>query len=179
MVSVDRKLMYAIFDYSQIHTSSSLRSSLALLSDPKNMSIAVGISWLSSIEAEILRYCICNSGDAWRHTLIYHLPRCQTVFTLVPLSCWKPKMWVQPLYRCYLVYKLRYKYFRFSGRHLGFLVSGYINQHGWEQNLLAHSLSYVLQMFVVEQYAFDKRLRAVPRWKQEFTEYCRKLIRTS
>ena len=28
-----------------------------------------------------------------------------------------------------LVYKLRYKYFRFSGRHLGFIISGYFNQH--------------------------------------------------
>ena len=27
--------------------------------------------------------------------------------------------------RFYLVYKLRYKYFRFGGRHLGFPTSGY------------------------------------------------------
>ena len=64
MASVDRKLMYPIyiFDYSQIHTSSSLRNSLVLLPDPINMGIAVGISSLSSIEAEILRYSICTSG---------------------------------------------------------------------------------------------------------------------
>ena len=46
--------MYAIFDSSQIHTSSSLRSSLVLLPDPENMGVAFGISLLSSIEAEIL-----------------------------------------------------------------------------------------------------------------------------
>ena len=54
MASVDRKLMYAIYDSSRIHTSSSLQSSLVLLPDPKNMRIAFGIPLPSSIEAEIL-----------------------------------------------------------------------------------------------------------------------------
>ena len=53
MASVNRKLMYAVFDFSQVHTSSSLRSSLVLLPDPENMDGAVGTSLLSCIEAEI------------------------------------------------------------------------------------------------------------------------------
>ena len=39
---VDRKLIRAIFNSSQIHSSSSLRSSLVFLPDPENMGIAVG-----------------------------------------------------------------------------------------------------------------------------------------
>ena len=53
MAAVNRKLMYAVLDSSQIHTSSSLRSSLVLLPDPENMDIAVGISLLSCIQADI------------------------------------------------------------------------------------------------------------------------------
>ena len=37
IASVDRKVIYAIFDSSQIHTSSSRRSSLVLLPDPEIM----------------------------------------------------------------------------------------------------------------------------------------------
>ena len=61
MVSINRKLLYPVFDNSQIYTSSSLRNSLVLLLDPVNMSLAVGISLLSSIEAEI-------------HVISYQLP---------------------------------------------------------------------------------------------------------
>ena len=53
MASVNRKLIGSIFDFSQIHTSSSLRSSLAVLPDSENMRIAVSISLLSCIRAEI------------------------------------------------------------------------------------------------------------------------------
>ena len=53
MASVNRKLICTIFDSQQIHASSSLRSSLALLPDPENMGTAVGISWLWCIEAEL------------------------------------------------------------------------------------------------------------------------------
>ena len=66
MTSVNRKLMYAILDSSQIHTSSSLCSSLVLLSDPKNMGIAVGVSLLSSVQAEIYditHVLAVNGGD--------------------------------------------------------------------------------------------------------------------
>ena len=72
MASVDRKLFYAIFDYSQIHKSSSLRNSLVLLLDPKNMGIAVGISLQSIIEAEI-------------HVIAYALPVMAAIFEL-PLT---------------------------------------------------------------------------------------------
>ena len=41
MASVNRKKMYAIFDSSQIHTSSNLRSSLVSFPDPDNMGIAL------------------------------------------------------------------------------------------------------------------------------------------
>ena len=41
VVIVNRKLIFAIFDFSQIHKSSSLHSSLILLPDPKNEGIAV------------------------------------------------------------------------------------------------------------------------------------------
>ena len=50
---IDFRLMAAIFDFSLIQTSDSLRSSLVLLSDPENMVIAVEISLLSCIAAEI------------------------------------------------------------------------------------------------------------------------------
>ena len=51
--SVNRKLTCAILDSSQIHTSSSLRSSLVVLPDSKNMGIAVEIVLLSCMRAEI------------------------------------------------------------------------------------------------------------------------------
>ena len=54
LVAVDRKLIWAIFDSSQIYTSSSLLSSQVVLPDPENMVIAVGLSLLSCIrQAEI------------------------------------------------------------------------------------------------------------------------------
>ena len=42
-----------IFDSQLIHTSGGLRSGLVVLPDRENMGIAVGISLLSCIEAEI------------------------------------------------------------------------------------------------------------------------------
>ena len=42
-----------IFNSQLIHTSGGLRSSLVVLPDSKNMDIAVGISLLTCIEAEI------------------------------------------------------------------------------------------------------------------------------
>ena len=53
MASVNRKLICAIFDSLQIHTLGSLRSGIALLPDPENKGLAVGISLLSCMEAEI------------------------------------------------------------------------------------------------------------------------------
>ena len=64
MTSVNRKLIYAILDSSQIHTSSSLRSSLVLLLDPENIGIAVGVSLLSSVLAEVydITYVLAVNG---------------------------------------------------------------------------------------------------------------------
>ena len=53
MASVNWKLVCAIFDSSQIHTSGSLRSSLIGQLNPENMGIAVGIPLLLCIEADI------------------------------------------------------------------------------------------------------------------------------
>ena len=53
MASVNGKLVCTIFDSSQIHTLISLRSSLVLLPDPENRGTAVGVSFLSCLQAEI------------------------------------------------------------------------------------------------------------------------------
>ena len=53
MASVNRKLIRAIFDASQMHTASSLRSSLVLLPAPESMGIALGILLPSCVQAEI------------------------------------------------------------------------------------------------------------------------------
>ena len=55
--------MAAIFDLLVIRMSESVHTISAVLLDPENMGIAFGISSLSGIEAEVLRYFICTSGD--------------------------------------------------------------------------------------------------------------------
>ena len=45
--------MVAIFDFLHFQTSDSILTSLTVLLDPENMGIAVGISLLSWVEAEI------------------------------------------------------------------------------------------------------------------------------
>jgi len=59
------RLMAAIFDLSLIRTSDSLRSSLVVSPDLENMGIAVGISLLSCIEAEIcvISYLLLVNGS--------------------------------------------------------------------------------------------------------------------
>ena len=47
VVIVNRNFIFAIFDFSQIHKSSSLRSSLILLPDPENKGIAVVVVYTS------------------------------------------------------------------------------------------------------------------------------------
>ena len=55
-----------------------------------------------------------------------------TISAMAPLSSWASKTWVEPLRsRFYLIWKPRYKYFRFTGRHLEFPTSGYIEYHPW------------------------------------------------
>ena len=52
--------------------SESVHISSAALADLENVSVAFGISLLSLIEAKVLRYFICTSGNC-RPSLIYHL----------------------------------------------------------------------------------------------------------
>ena len=47
------QLMAAIFDFQHTQSSDSILTSLSMLPDPKNVGIAVGISLLSCVEAEI------------------------------------------------------------------------------------------------------------------------------
>ena len=53
MSSVNRKLLSAILDFRHTQTSDSIPTSLVVSLDPENMGIAVGISLLSCIEADI------------------------------------------------------------------------------------------------------------------------------
>ena len=113
MASVDRKSMYAIFDSSQIHRSSSLRSSLILLPDLENMGRAHGIS-LPCTEVEIY---VISTSDWWPPSLIYGTPKHRTVFPFVFQCCPTPKTWaIVSESRCYLLHKRRYttlhRYFR-------------------------------------------------------------------
>ena len=57
------RLMAAIFDLSLTPMSESVHTSPTELLDPETVDVAFGISLLSSIEAEILRYFICTSGN--------------------------------------------------------------------------------------------------------------------
>ena len=49
------RFMVAMFDLSVTPTSKSIHTSLAMLQIPENVGVAVEISLLSNIEAEILR----------------------------------------------------------------------------------------------------------------------------
>ena len=51
-----------IFDFLQVDTSRSLRSSLIVWSDPDNMGIAVGILLLSRMRAEIEVYPVLKAS---------------------------------------------------------------------------------------------------------------------
>ena len=54
--------MAAIFDLPVTAISESVLISPAVLLDPENVSLAFGISLLSCIEAEIMRYVTSTSG---------------------------------------------------------------------------------------------------------------------
>ena len=56
-------VMAAIFDLPLTPMSDSVHTSFTELLDPENVHVAFGISLLSSIEAEILHYSICTSGN--------------------------------------------------------------------------------------------------------------------
>ena len=53
--------MAAIFDLPVTATSERVHIGSAALLDPENVGVAFGISSLSSIEADILRYIVCTS----------------------------------------------------------------------------------------------------------------------
>ena len=55
--------MVAIFDLVVTRMSESVHTSSVVLLDPGNVGVACRISLLSCIEAEILRYFICTSGN--------------------------------------------------------------------------------------------------------------------
>ena len=57
------RLMADIFDLLLTPMSDSVHTSFTELLDPENVDVAFGISLLSSIEAEILRYGMCTSGN--------------------------------------------------------------------------------------------------------------------
>ena len=55
--------MAAIFDLLVIATSERVHINHAVLLDPENVDVVCGISLLSSIAAEIVRYFVCTSGN--------------------------------------------------------------------------------------------------------------------
>src|SRR5664279_4592341 len=104
-----------------------MSTSIGLL-DHENIVVAFGISVLCRLEAEI--GILYGFGHYWPPSWISDFRFGRTALELSRLSCWTPKMWGLPLKsRFYLVYKLRYKYFRFIGRHLGFPTSGLVGQY--------------------------------------------------
>jgi len=80
------RLMAAIFDFSIVRTSDSLRGSLIVSSDLENMGIDVGISFLSCIETE-LRLISFFQLPCWISDFRFH----PTVFLMVPLKIVPPK----------------------------------------------------------------------------------------
>ena len=54
--------MAAIFDLPLTPLSDSVHTSPSELLDPKNVGVAIGISLISCIEAEILRFYLSTSG---------------------------------------------------------------------------------------------------------------------
>ena len=56
-------VMVAIFDLPLTPVSDSVHTSPIELLDPETVGVAIGMSLLSSTEAEILHYFICTSGN--------------------------------------------------------------------------------------------------------------------
>ena len=69
-MSYELPVIAIIFDLPATATSERVHISSAVLLDPKNEGLVLGISSLSSMGAEILRYFICTSGNSG-HLLIY------------------------------------------------------------------------------------------------------------
>jgi len=53
----------AIFDSPLTPMSETVHTSSAVLMDPEHVGVAFGISLLSSVQAEVLRYFLCTSGN--------------------------------------------------------------------------------------------------------------------
>ena len=88
------------------------------------MGVAVGISLLSFLQAEI-----CGSSGLAAAILDFQLPVTPDSFRSRVIGFPVPEnMGVAVEIFCYLFYKLRYGQFRFGGHHLGFLTSGYVGQ---------------------------------------------------
>ena len=80
-------IMAAILNIQHTQTSVRVLTSLFVLPDPENMGIAVGILFLSHLEAEIYVF------PFWRPPYsIYHIRFGRTVFALIPFDCSTSKM---------------------------------------------------------------------------------------
>ena len=105
--------MAAIFNFRHIRMPDSIPASLFVLPDPKNMGIAVEISLLSCIEAEIYFISFILPVNC-RHL---RFPTYPVVGQSLHLSSVLPSFesMAQPLeFRCHHVYKLRYVKLHFS-----------------------------------------------------------------
>src|SRR5664279_917163 len=91
----------------------------------ENLGVAVEIAFPSLLYTELLLLPVCRPPS-----LICDILLLMAISKIAPLSIWTPQTWGWPLKsRCYLVYKPRYTYFRFSGRHLRFPTSSYVGQY--------------------------------------------------
>ena len=88
----------------------------------ENLDRASDITFLFHLEADLLEL------PAWRPPYwISDFRLHRTISAMAPFSFRAQNPWIEPLRsRFYLVWKPRYKYFRFTGRHLEFLTSVYI-----------------------------------------------------
>jgi len=73
---------------------------------------------------------------------------------MAPLSSCAPNTWIEPLRsRVYLIWEPIYKYFRFGGRHIEFLTSGYIERNPIHRHCVPeprdHGLAVVISFLSV------------------------------
>ena len=108
--------------------------SMSMLSD----SLAAGISFLCLLQAEI--YVFPVSGPPY---WFFHFQFGTAGSPLTALNCWTSKTQVQPLeFRFYVYYKLRYRYFRFIGRHLGFQYVRQVVRYRHMHHCVGHHRKY-------------------------------------
>ena len=103
----DIRLRYTIWETAQRNFSNS-----------KYIFIASGISQLCCIHAELSVFPLLKPPSWISDFRLHH-----TVWEIAFLNLSKLKTWELLLkFRSYVVYRLRYKYFRFVSRHFGFLT---------------------------------------------------------